>query len=33
MAGIRGGPEGFTEAYYRGLLHSVGYRSVDIDKH
>ncbi len=28
----RGRPEEITEAYYRGLMHSVGYRRKDIDK-
>jgi dihydroxy-acid dehydratase len=28
----RGRPEEITEAYYRGLMHSVGYRRKDLDK-
>ena len=28
----RGFPEEITEAYYRGLMHSVGYRRKDLDK-
>jgi dihydroxy-acid dehydratase len=28
----RGSPEDITEAYYRGLMHSVGYRRKDLDK-
>ena len=28
----RGRPEDITEAYYRGLMHSCGYRRTDIDK-
>jgi dihydroxy-acid dehydratase len=28
----RGRPEDITEAYYRGLMHSVGYRRKDLDK-
>jgi dihydroxy-acid dehydratase len=28
----RGQPEEITEAYYRGLMHSVGYRRKDLDK-
>ena len=28
----RGNPEDITEAYYRGLMHSVGYRRKDLDK-
>ena len=28
----RGHPEDITEAYYRGLMHSVGYRRKDLDK-
>lgn len=28
----RGDPEDITEAYYRGLMHSVGYRRKDLDK-
>lgn len=28
----RGLPEDITEAYYRGLMHSVGYRRKDLDK-
>ncbi len=28
----RGNPEDVTEAYYRGLMHSVGYRRSDLDK-
>ena len=32
MATHRGRPEDITEAYYRGLMHSVGYRSRDLDK-
>ena len=32
MAEHRGKPEDITEAYYRGLMHSVGYRSKDLDK-
>ena len=28
----RGRPEDITEAYYRGLMHSVGYRQKDLDK-
>lgn len=32
MAHHRGRPEDITEAYYRGLMHSAGYRSKDLDK-
>lgn len=32
MAGLRGGSEDITEAYYRGLMHSVGYRRSDLKK-
>jgi len=32
MSDHRGRPEDITEAYYRGLMHSVGYRSKDLDK-
>jgi dihydroxy-acid dehydratase len=32
MSGHRGQPEDITEAYYRGLMHAVGYRSKDLDK-
>jgi len=32
MAGHRGRPEEITEAYYRGLMHAVGYRAKDLDK-
>lgn len=32
MEKFRGMPEDITEAYYRGLMHSVGYRSKDLDK-
>lgn len=32
MSKHRGNPEDITEAYYRGLMHSVGYRSKDLDK-
>ena len=32
MAGQRGGSEDITEAYYRGLMHSVGYRRSDLKK-
>ena len=28
----RGFPEDITEAYFRGLMHSVGYRRKDLDK-
>lgn len=28
----RGNPQDITEAYYRGLMHSVGYRRKDLDK-
>ena len=28
----RGKPEDITEAYYRGLMHSMGYRRKDLDK-
>ena len=28
----RGNPEDITEAYYRGLMYSVGYRRKDLDK-
>lgn len=28
----RGSPKDITEAYYRGLMHAVGYRSTDLDK-
>jgi dihydroxy-acid dehydratase len=28
----RGSPEDITEAYYRGLMHAVGYRKKDLDK-
>jgi dihydroxy-acid dehydratase len=31
-AGNRGKPEEITEAYYRGLMHAVGYRRKDLDK-
>jgi dihydroxy-acid dehydratase len=32
MEKLRGRPEEITEAYYRGLMHSVGYRSKDLDR-
>ncbi len=32
MAVQRGAAEDITEAYYRGLMHAVGYRNVDLDK-
>jgi dihydroxy-acid dehydratase len=32
MKNHRGRPEDITEAYYRGLMHSVGYRRKDLDK-
>lgn len=32
MSEHRGRPEEITEAYYRGLMHSVGYRRKDLDK-
>jgi len=32
MSEHRGRPKDITEAYYRGLMHSVGYRSKDLDK-
>ncbi len=32
MKKLRGRPEEITEAYYRGLMHSVGYRSKDLEK-
>ncbi|MFC1957338.1 dihydroxy-acid dehydratase [Chloroflexota bacterium] len=32
MEKLRGRPEEITEAYYRGLMHSVGYRSKDLEK-
>jgi dihydroxy-acid dehydratase len=32
MTEHRGRPDEITEAYYRGLMHSVGYRSKDLDK-
>jgi len=32
MSGHRGEPREITEAYYRGLMHSVGYRRKDLDK-
>jgi dihydroxy-acid dehydratase len=32
MTGHRGRPEEITEAYYRGLMHAVGYRAKDLDK-
>jgi len=32
MAEHRGRPEEITEAYYRGLMHSVGYRKEDLEK-
>ena len=32
MERFRGRPEDITEAYYRGLMHSVGYRSKDLNK-
>lgn len=32
MAEHRGSPEEITEAYYRGLMHAVGYRRKDLDK-
>jgi dihydroxyacid dehydratase/phosphogluconate dehydratase len=32
MSPHRGNPEDITEAYYRGLMHSVGYRRKDLDK-
>jgi dihydroxy-acid dehydratase len=32
MAEHRGHPQDITEAYYRGLMHSVGYRRTDLDK-
>ena len=28
----RGNPEDITEAYYRGLMHSVGFRRKDLEK-
>ncbi len=32
MEKLRGRPEEITEAYYRGLMHSVGYRSKDLER-
>lgn len=32
MSRHRGKPEDITDAYYRGLMHAVGYRRADIDK-
>ncbi len=32
MTSHRGGSEDITEAYYRGLMHAVGYRQKDLDK-
>jgi dihydroxy-acid dehydratase len=32
MDKLRGRPEEITEAYYRGLMHSVGFRSKDLDR-
>ncbi|MDX2446129.1 MAG: dihydroxy-acid dehydratase [Desulfobacterales bacterium] len=32
MPSHRGGPEDITEAYYRGLMHAVGYRPKDLQK-
>ena len=32
MTGHRGNAEEITEAYYRGLMHSCGYRRADLDK-
>ncbi|HSR33263.1 MAG TPA: dihydroxy-acid dehydratase [Anaerolineae bacterium] len=32
MTEHRGSPEEITEAYYRGLMHAVGYRRSDLDK-
>ncbi|NIQ39475.1 MAG: dihydroxy-acid dehydratase [Proteobacteria bacterium] len=32
MSRHRGQPEDITEAYYRGLMHAVGYRSKDLNK-
>ncbi len=32
MVEHRGNPQDITEAYYRGLMHSVGYRREDLDK-
>ena len=32
MEKLRGRPEEITEAYYRGLMYSVGYRSKDLDR-
>ena len=32
MEKLRGRPEEITEAYYRGLMHSVGYRRKDLEK-
>ncbi len=32
MKKLRGRPEEITEAYYRGLMHSAGYRSKDLEK-
>ena len=32
MTEHRGRPEDITEAYYRGLMHAVGYRRSDLDK-
>lgn len=32
MEKLRGKPEEITEAYYRGLMHSVGYRSKDLER-
>ncbi len=32
MEKVRGRPEEITEAYFRGLMHSVGYRSKDLDR-
>ena len=32
MTSHRGRPEDITEAYYRGLMHAVGYRQKDLQK-
>lgn len=32
MTVTRGNSEDITEAYYRGLMHSVGYRRSDLEK-
>lgn len=32
MSAHRGSPDDITEAYYRGLMHAVGYRRADLDK-